>query len=239
MYKFECEICGKCCTPLSLSLYPWEKDLFENLPWFNHDLNLFPQIRIGINELEIQTNFMLNGNFTCPYLQGNSCKIHHKKPIACKAFPMKYDITRLHDYPALKVYGMSSDICVGKWGSLTPNPIELFGKQEMIHFSDMFPEVVQKWAAVNARLNAIENLAVVGLMSLGGFELGISESTKGKLKVMDVFQYMVESEILPVEFKKNIKNQSVDVLIMFLDDCYKSMEKKWVVSFGKNGYLFK
>ena len=77
------------------------------------------------------------------------------------------------------------------------------------------------------------------IIHLGGDDLGIFGIARRQLKTIDVFQYMVDQEILPVEFKKNIKNLSVDVLIRFLDDCYKLMENKWVVSFGKNGYFFK
>lgn len=243
MQQFNCEICGKCCTPLQLSLYPWEREFFENILDYPYKISIIPQVWIQLNNYEIHSNFMVNGEGPCPFLKGNKCSIHLNKPIACKAFPMKYDITRLHDFPALKKYilaSLGSNICAGKWGKSAPSSITLVGRQKMIEFGDYFPKEVQEWAAVNARLNAIENLGTEGLIYLGGINLDIDFAPLiGKITIIDLFQYLIEERVLSDNFINNLKTIPASKLIPYLDKAYHGLQENWVAYFGPKGFSYK
>ena len=87
--NFECLNCCDCCKNLlrrekgflhSLSLFPDETHLFPS----DH---VFPQLGIGPYGGAKRILLYQLGLDTCPHLQGRSCAIYDKRPLACRSYP--------------------------------------------------------------------------------------------------------------------------------------------------------
>ena len=91
MLQFKCLKCGGCCK----NLFRENPSGLNGLSVFSDELYLFPKKKLaparGVGESPndeyfVVTHYQLRVR-NCPFLEGNSCTIYERRPLACRCYP--------------------------------------------------------------------------------------------------------------------------------------------------------
>lgn len=109
--RFECTVCGDCCTGFSVVIDPWVEDGIVHMvregsvgvevwPWearllipeaqaSGKDLILLPSnvILDKMRDTAIALSYFV-ANESCPFLEGKECTIYKERPNVCRYFPL-------------------------------------------------------------------------------------------------------------------------------------------------------